>query len=132
MYKNVLYSDFLFPELCIQTICGFTILVILTEMTAFPDLYGNAFERYQQRNWTIPRRRLCWCPFSQAHGAFTVHVSPGIEPGCVIFPSQNNNDMLCSSSILQIHVEIGKFLAVRRVGLMTHHEYRVDRPFPVT
>jgi hypothetical protein len=29
-------------------------------------------------------------------------------------------------------VEIGKFLAVRRVGLMTHHEYRVDRPFPVT
>jgi hypothetical protein len=25
-----------------------------------------------------------------------------------------------------------KFLAVRRVGLMTHREYRVDRPFPVT
>ncbi len=24
-----------------------------------------------------------------------------------------------------------KFLAVRRVGLMTHREYRVDRPFPV-
>jgi hypothetical protein len=25
-----------------------------------------------------------------------------------------------------------KFLAVRRVGLMTRREYRVDRPFPVT
>jgi hypothetical protein len=25
-----------------------------------------------------------------------------------------------------------KFLAVRWVGLMTHREYRVDRPFPVT
>jgi hypothetical protein len=25
-----------------------------------------------------------------------------------------------------------KFLAVRRVGLMTHGEYRVDRSFPVT
>jgi hypothetical protein len=25
-----------------------------------------------------------------------------------------------------------KFLAVRRVSLMTHREYRVDRPFPVT
>jgi hypothetical protein len=25
-----------------------------------------------------------------------------------------------------------KFLAVRRVGLMTHREYQVDRPFPVT
>ncbi len=24
-----------------------------------------------------------------------------------------------------------KFLSVRRVGLMTHREYRVDRPFPV-
>jgi hypothetical protein len=25
-----------------------------------------------------------------------------------------------------------KFLAVRQVGLMTHREYRVDHPFPVT
>ncbi len=25
-----------------------------------------------------------------------------------------------------------KFVVVRRVGLMTRHEYRVDRPFPVT
>jgi hypothetical protein len=25
-----------------------------------------------------------------------------------------------------------KFLAVRRVGLMTRHEYRIERPFPVT
>jgi hypothetical protein len=63
---------------------------------------------------------------------FSCSVSPGIEPGYIVFPSQNNNDILCSSSVLQIHVETGKFLAVRRVGLMTHHECRVDRLFPVT
>jgi hypothetical protein len=59
-------------------------------------------------------------------------VLPGIEPGYILFPSQNNNDILCSSSVLQIHVETVNFLAVRRVGLMTHHECRVDRPFPAT
>jgi hypothetical protein len=29
-------------------------------------------------------------------------------------------------------VAVSLFLAVRWVGLMTHREYRVDRPFPVT
>ncbi len=35
---------------------------------------------------------------------FDVIVSLGIEPGYIVFPSQNNNDILCVSSILQIHV----------------------------
>jgi hypothetical protein len=61
-----------------------------------------------------------------------ITVSPGIEPGYVVFPRQNNNDILCSSSVLQINVGNENFLAVRLVGLMTHHECRVDRPFPVT
>jgi hypothetical protein len=36
-------------------------------------------------------------------------VSPGIEPGHIVFPSQNNNSMLCSSGVLQTRVGIGNF-----------------------
>jgi hypothetical protein len=36
-------------------------------------------------------------------------VSPGIEPGYIVFPSQNNNGILCPWSVLQIHVGIENF-----------------------
>jgi hypothetical protein len=36
-------------------------------------------------------------------------VSPGIEPGGIVFPSQNNNIVLYSFGILQAMWELGKF-----------------------
>jgi hypothetical protein len=58
-------------------------------------------------------------------------VSPGIEPGYIVFPSHKNNVYMFSKVYCYLSGK-RKFLAVRRVGLMTHREYRVDRPFPVT
>jgi hypothetical protein len=58
-------------------------------------------------------------------------VLPGIEPGYIVFPSHKNNVYMFSKAYCYLCGK-RKFLAVRRVGLMTHREYRVDRPFPVT
>ncbi len=58
-------------------------------------------------------------------------VSSGIEPGHIVFPSHKNNVHIFSKAYCYLYGE-KKFVAVRWVGLMTHHEYRVDRPFPVT
>jgi hypothetical protein len=58
-------------------------------------------------------------------------VSPGIEPCYIVFPSHKNNAYMFRKVYCYL-CEKRKFVAVRRVGLMTHHEYRVDRLFPVT
>jgi hypothetical protein len=58
-------------------------------------------------------------------------VSPGIEPGYIVFPSHKNNVYMFSKAYCYLCGK-RKFLAVRRVGLMTHGKYQVDRPFPVT
>jgi hypothetical protein len=58
-------------------------------------------------------------------------VSPGIEPGYIVFPSHKNN----AYNLVKAYCYLcgkRKFLAVRQVGLMTHRKCRVDRPFPVT
>jgi hypothetical protein len=49
----------------------------------------------------------------------------------IVFPSQNNNIILYLFGVLQTMCNY-KFLTVRRSALMTHREFRVDRPFPVT
>ncbi len=58
-------------------------------------------------------------------------VSPVVVSAIFVFPSHKNNVYMLSM-VYCYFVWERKFLAVRRVGLMTHHEYRVDRPFPVT
>ncbi len=58
-------------------------------------------------------------------------VSPGIEPGYIVFPSHKNNVYMFSKMYCYLCGK-RKFLAVRRVSLMTHREYRVDSPFQVT
>jgi hypothetical protein len=45
---------------------------------------------------------------------------------------QSQKQCICLSKVYCYFMCEKKFLAVRRVGLMTHREYRVDRPFPVT
>jgi hypothetical protein len=45
---------------------------------------------------------------------------------------QSQKTMHMLSKVYCYFVWERKFLAVRRVGLMIHREYRVDRPFPVT
>jgi hypothetical protein len=44
---------------------------------------------------------------------------------------QSQKQCIFSKGVL-LFVWKREFLAVRWVGLMTHREYRVDRPFPVT
>ncbi len=58
-------------------------------------------------------------------------VSPVAVSAIFVFPSHKNNVYMLSK-VYCYFVWERKFLAVRRVGLMTHREYRVDRPFPVT
>jgi hypothetical protein len=58
-------------------------------------------------------------------------VLPVVVSAIIVFPSHKNN-VYMSSKVYCYFVWERKFLAVRRVGLMTHREYRVDRPFPVT
>jgi hypothetical protein len=60
-----------------------------------------------------------------------VPVSPAVVLAIFVFPSHKNNVYMLSKVYCYFVYE-RKFLAVRRVGLMTHREYRVDRPFPVT
>ncbi len=62
---------------------------------------------------------------------FSVSVSPDIVSGYMVFPSHKNNVYMFGKVYFYLCGK-RKFLAVRRVGLMTHREYRVDRPFPVT
>ncbi len=73
----------------------------------------------------VCRWRVCVC--WQVVGT----VSPGIEPGYIVFPSHKNNVFILSKVYCYLYGK-RKFAAVRRVGLMTRHEYRVDRLFPVT
>jgi hypothetical protein len=58
-------------------------------------------------------------------------VSPGIEPGHIVFPSHKNNVYNLVKAYCYLCGK-RKFPAVRRVSLMTHRKCRVDRPFPVT
>jgi hypothetical protein len=60
-----------------------------------------------------------------------VLVSTGIEPGYIIFPS-HKKQCVCIVRRTAICMEYEKFLAVHQVGLITHREYRVEHPFPVT
>ncbi len=46
--------------------------------------------------------------------------------------TQSQKQCIYLSKVYCYFVWEKKFLAVRRVGLMTHRESRVDRPFPVT
>jgi hypothetical protein len=62
---------------------------------------------------------------------YIVCVSPVVVSAIFVFPSHKNNAYMLSKAYCYF-VWKRKLLAVRRVGLMTHHEYRVDRPFPVT
>ncbi len=59
------------------------------------------------------------------------HVSPVVVSAILVFPSHKNNVYMLSK-VYCYFVWERKFLAVRRVGLMTNHEYRVDHLFPVT
>jgi hypothetical protein len=61
----------------------------------------------------------------------TRNVSPGTASGYIVFPSRKNSVFIFSKVYCYLRRK-KKFVAVRRVGLMTHHEYRVDRLFPVT
>jgi hypothetical protein len=58
-------------------------------------------------------------------------VSPVVVSAILVFPSHKNNAYMLSK-VYCYFVWERKLLAVRRVGLMTRHEYRVDRQFPVT
>ncbi len=58
-------------------------------------------------------------------------VLPVVVSAIFVFPSHKNNPFMLSK-VYCYFVWERKFLAVRRVGLMTHHEYRVNRPLPVT
>jgi hypothetical protein len=60
-----------------------------------------------------------------------ISVSPVVVSAIFVFPSHKNNAYMLSK-VYCYFVWKRKLLAVRRVGLMTHHEYSVDRPFPVT
>jgi hypothetical protein len=59
-------------------------------------------------------------------------VSPGIEPGYIVFHS-HKKQCIClvrRTAIWMKHEKISS--SAPGLGLMTHREYRVDRPFPVT
>ncbi len=60
-----------------------------------------------------------------------VSVSPVVVSAIFVFPSHKKN-VYMFSKLYCYFVWERKFLAVCRVGLMTHREYRVDCPFPVT
>ncbi len=60
-----------------------------------------------------------------------IHVSLVVVSAIFVFPSHKKQCVYLSKAYCYFLWE-KKFLAVRRVGLMTHREYRVDRPFPVT
>ncbi len=68
---------------------------------------------------------------SQFFLLFDVSVSPVVVSAIFVFPSHKNN-VYMFSKVYCYFVWERKFLAVRRVSLMTHREYQVDRPFPVT
>jgi hypothetical protein len=69
--------------------------------------------------------------FSYCVTISVITVSPGVEPGYIVFPSHKNNVYMISKAYCYLYGK-RKFLTVSLVGLMTHREYRVDRPFPVT
>jgi hypothetical protein len=59
-------------------------------------------------------------------------VLPGIEPGYIVFPS-HKKQCIClvrRTAICMEHEKISS--SAPGLGLMTHCEYRVDCPFPVT
>jgi hypothetical protein len=58
-------------------------------------------------------------------------VLPVVVSAIFVFPSHKKQCVYLSKAYCYFLWE-KKFLAVRRVGLMTRREYRVDRPFPVT
>jgi hypothetical protein len=68
---------------------------------------------------------------SQCFLLLDVSVSVVVVSVIFVFPSHKNNVYLFCK-VYCYFVWERKFLAVRRVGLMTHREYQVDRPLPVT
>jgi hypothetical protein len=64
-------------------------------------------------------------------GLLWLSVSPVVVSALFVFPSHKNNVYMLSK-VYCYFVWERKFLAVPRVGLMTHREYWVDCPFPVT
>ncbi len=87
-----------------------------------PTLLLGQCQPLAQRN---PSRRL---PFLQRRSA---SVSPVVVSAIFVFPV-TKNDAYMLSKVYCYCVWERKFLAVRRVGMMTHREYRVGRLFPVT
>ncbi len=62
----------------------------------------------------------------------TVAVSPGIEPGGIVFPSQNNNIVLYLFGVLQTMWELEIFSSAPSRLWWPIAICRVDRLFPVT
>jgi hypothetical protein len=58
-------------------------------------------------------------------------VSPGIEPGGIVFPSRNINIFIYLFGILQAMWKLDIFSSAAESALMTHCECHVDRPFSV-
>jgi hypothetical protein len=69
-------------------------------------------------------------PFALLVLQFRASVSPEVVSAIFVFPSHKNNAYKLRK-VYCYFVWERKFLAVRRVGLMTRHEYCFDRPFPV-
>jgi hypothetical protein len=60
-----------------------------------------------------------------------VCVSPGIEPGYIVFPSHKNNVQFIIGRTATVWKIEKISSSVPGLGVMTHRECRVDRPFPV-
>ncbi len=72
----------------------------------------------------------CFLYIQFQHRCLFIRCSKCIAGGCIGYIRLPQSQKQCIYVLLFC---VGKkFLAVRRVGLMTHREYRVDRPFPVT
>jgi hypothetical protein len=59
-------------------------------------------------------------------------VSPGIEPGYVVFPSHKNNVQFIVGRTATVWKKYEISSSAPGLSVMTHRKCRVDHPFPVT